>query len=66
MSAQDAALGAVVLAGNQYWKNASYWKRLTVLVHGRKDVFTHFEKRLVVKWINDVPYLISIREVTAS
>lgn len=58
----DRDLGALVLVGNAYWKEADWRTRLGAWVFGKHEVFEHLGRRFRVSFYKDRPFLLTIRE----
>lgn len=60
----DLALGTVVLVGDDNWRRGPVWRAALAFLFGRRQRFTHLGMRCTVAWLNDRPYLVSMREAS--
>lgn len=54
--------GACVLWASQNWNTASWLLRLRAMLFGECQRIEHLGKLFILMWLDDVPYLVHLRE----
>lgn len=59
---RDRQVGACILWASQNWDRAGWLLRLRAMLFGQCHRVEHLGKLFVLMWLDDVPYLMHVRE----